>query len=280
MNNARTLGCTATGLSATGVSWTPRAGTTGEPPRNLLILCDVRFFREGLAETLARDGVFRVAGAVAGVDEALSISRAGCVQIILIDAALPDGLVAARQFRDLGSGAHVVALALAETEADVIAWAEAGASGYIPRSVALSDFVMFLQEIMRGHQACSRQVAAGLLRWVSRASRVNKGSSATATSAELTVREEQVVALICAGLTNKEISRRLNIGVATTKSHIHNLLGKLALQRRGQVARWSRDHRPYFLRSVTSPLLDSSPLLSPSSSNRLVDNAPARTRPP
>jgi DNA-binding NarL/FixJ family response regulator len=252
-----------------------------DPPHNLLILSDIRFFREGLAETLARDGVFHVTGAVGDVDEALSISRAGCVQIVLIDAALPDGLVAVRQFRDLGSNAHVVALALAETEGDVIAWAEAGASGYIPRSVALRDFVAFLQEIMRGQQACSRQVAAGLLRWVSRASRENKVSSAAATSPELTAREEQVVALICAGLSNKEISRRLNIGVATTKSHIHNLLSKLALQRRGQVAQWSRDHGHYFVRGVTSAPHDAtaSPPLSPPSISRLVDNAPAQARP-
>ncbi|HUN41680.1 MAG TPA: response regulator transcription factor [Acetobacteraceae bacterium] len=280
MNGAQKGNRTASGPLAKGVSCAPQAGNAAGAPHSLLILSDIRFFREGLAETLARDGAFHVVGAVAGVDEAFCISRASCVQIILIDAALPDGLVAARRFRDLGPSVRIVALALAETEVDVIAWAEAGASGYIPRSVALDDFVAFVQEIIRGQQACSRQVAAGLLRWVSGASGATKQSSATAASPELTAREEQVAALICAGLTNKEISRRLNIGVATTKSHIHNLLGKLALQRRGQVARWSRDHGSYFVRGVSPRDSTSSPPLSPPSSGRLVDNAPARTRPP
>jgi two-component system nitrate/nitrite response regulator NarL len=280
MNNARGVGCIATGTSATGVSCAPGVAAMGGPPYNLVILSDIRFFREGLAQTLARDGAFYVAGAVAGLDEALSISRVCCVQIILIDAALPDGLIAARQFRDLGSTAHIVALALAETEDDVIAWAEAGASGYIPRSVALCDFVRFLQEVMRGQQACSTQVAASLLRWVSRASREIKASSDAATSTGLTAREEQVVALICAGLSNKEISRRLNIGVATTKSHIHNLLGKLALQRRGQVPLWSRT-RPLLRsqRHLNPRDATASPPLSQPSNDRLVDNAPAQTRP-
>jgi len=55
-----------------------------------------------------------------------------------------------------------------------------------------------------------------------------------------TAREIQVLEMIGEGLSNKEIARRLNIGVATTKSHVHNLLGKLGLQRRSQVATWIR----------------------------------------
>lgn len=252
MNDARKIGDTAASPSVAGVICAPRAGVTSAQPYNLLILSDIRFLREGLAEILARDGAFRVAGSVADISDALSVSCECGVQIVLIDAALPDGLAAARRFYDLKSGAHVVALALAETEADVIAWVKAGATGYIPRSVALSDFVAFLKEIASGQQACSTRVAAGLLRWVARASRGNDAPLAAATAPELTAREAQVVGLICAGLSNKEISRRLNIGLATTKTHIHNLLGKLALQRRGQVARWSRDHAPHFVVGVIS----------------------------
>jgi DNA-binding NarL/FixJ family response regulator len=59
----------------------------------------------------------------------------------------------------------------------------------------------------------------------------------------LTVRELQIIDLISAGLSNKDIARRLNIGVATTKSHVHNLLGKLNLQRRSQAAIWMREQR-------------------------------------
>jgi DNA-binding NarL/FixJ family response regulator len=213
-----------------------------ETPHRLLILSDIRFLREALAEVLARDGAFAIAGIAADLDEALAISRAGPPQIILIDAALPDGLAAARCLEELGRQIPIVALALAETEADVIAWAEAGISGYVPRSAALAELVGFLQDIVRGEQTCSARVAAGLLRWISSASRATGQPRPPARPPGLTAREEQVVRLICAGLNNKEISRRLNIGLATTKSHVHNLLGKLELERRGQVARWSRDH--------------------------------------
>jgi len=60
---------------------------------NLLILSDIRFLREGLAKVLARDRAFHVTGTVAHLGEALAILRASPIQIILVDAALPDGLI-------------------------------------------------------------------------------------------------------------------------------------------------------------------------------------------
>jgi DNA-binding NarL/FixJ family response regulator len=60
---------------------------------------------------------------------------------------------------------------------------------------------------------------------------------------KLSARELQIIQLIGAGLSNKDIARQLNIGVATTKSHVHNLLGKLALQRRGQITHWVAEHK-------------------------------------
>jgi two-component system nitrate/nitrite response regulator NarL len=138
-----------------------------------------------------------------------------------------------------------VALGLAETTDDVIAWAEAGIAGYVPRTAAMADLVACLHDIVRGEQACSRRVAAGLLRRISADARFSPigrfSPDARSREPELTAREEQIVLLLCAGLSNKEISRRLNIGLATTKSHVHNLLAKLELDRRGQVVRWSRE---------------------------------------
>jgi DNA-binding CsgD family transcriptional regulator len=73
----------------------------------------------------------------------------------------------------------------------------------------------------------------------------------------LTGRERQITELIRAGLSNKEIARRLNIGLSTTKSHVHNLLGKLNLQRRGQVAAWTGGHsQPAAGRAGTPSLMD------------------------
>jgi DNA-binding NarL/FixJ family response regulator len=220
-----------------------------EAPWRLLILSDIRFLREALADVLARDGIFAVCGTAADLEEALALSRVVLPQLTLIDAAFPDGLGAARSLTELGPQNPVVALALTETESDVIAWAEAGASGYVPRTAALNELVGYLHSIVRGEQACSTRIAGGLLRWISSASRGSNRRSSQPKLPTLTAREGQIAELVSNGLSNKEIARRLNIGLATTKSHVHNLLSKLELQRRGEVARWSRDNALSFLGS-------------------------------
>jgi DNA-binding NarL/FixJ family response regulator len=212
----------------------------------LLILSDIRFLREGLADLLSRESGFVISGIAATLDETINTYRYAPPQITLIDAALPDGLAVTRSLSGLYPNTPIVALALAETRADVLAWAQAGISGYIPRTAALLDLVGFLGDIVRGEQVCSTRIAGGLLRWIARATRTGD-IAVPGRPHELTAREAQVVRLICSGLSNKEISRRLNVGLSTTKSHVHNLLAKLELQRRGQVANWSRE-RPWVLR--------------------------------
>jgi two-component system nitrate/nitrite response regulator NarL len=211
-----------------------------ERPLCLLILSDIRFLRDGLAEVLGRDPTFRIVGAAADPAEALVLAREASPDVILIDTTLPGGLAAVRQLCEILPHVRLIALAVAETEAEVIAWAKAGIHGYVPRSAALGDLVGLLLEIMRGEQVCSTRVAAGLLRWIAKGARVESSWPPASSSPTLTAREEEVARLIETGLSNKEIARRLKIGLATTKSHVHNVLGKLDLGRRSQVTVWMR----------------------------------------
>ena len=220
-----------------------RASDEGAP-RSLLILSDIRFLREGLAAVLARDGAFVIGGVAADLGEAVAALTMQSSPIILIDATLPDGLGAVARLRQVAPSAQIVALALRETEAEVIAWAQAGVCGYVPRSVGLSELADFVGKIMRHEQVCSTRIAGGLLRWIAKGPRAAGPNTAPVDATALTAREDQVVRLIAAGLSNKEIARRLHIGLATVKSHVHNVLGKLGLERRGQLARWMRLHGP------------------------------------
>jgi len=118
-------------------------------------------------------------------------------------------------------------IAVAETPEKVIAWAEAGAAGYIPKTASLADIAPLLVGILRGKQACSESVAAGLFRRLSIASRVNGGNRGTGSAPALTAREAQIAQMIAAGMSNKGIARCLNIGRAAAKTHVHHLIGKL-----------------------------------------------------
>ena len=220
-----------------------------------LIVSRVRFLSEGLAEILAREPWIEISGVSTSVSDAVSTSRALLPDFILLDAALDGGLAAVAQFRDVAPRVRVVALAITETEQDVFSWAEAGIAGYIPRTAALADLVQLLVGINDGRQPCSSRVVFGLLRRLGAGGgRVREESHSVSA---LTGREQQITELIRAGLSNKEIARRLNIGLSTTKSHVHNLLGKLNLQRRGQVAAWTRGHtEPASLDVDTPSLMD------------------------
>ncbi len=221
-------------------STSPSNETHAHVSRRILIVSDIRFYREALAEVFARDGAFDIAGIAADADEALELSLSAWPQIVLVDAALTGGLTTVRRLAELLGQTPLVALALADQPDDVISWAEAGISGYVPRTTPLCDLARFLGEVARGKQTCSSHVAAGLLQWVSQASFARNGRQPHAEICALTPREEEVARLISSGLSNKEIARRLDIGLSTTKSHVHNVLGKLGLDRRGKVARLSR----------------------------------------
>jgi two-component system nitrate/nitrite response regulator NarL len=210
----------------------------------IILVWGVRFTAESLAETLERDSAVSVVGLYTDLSEAVAISPALQADIILLDARINDGTAALRRALDVAPGMRVVVSAVRETEDDVVAWAEAGAIGYIPRTTPLGDFVRLMMNIHNGEQTCSGQVAAGLLRRIAYSARRGNARNGLLRVPALTKRERQTAELIKSGLSDKEIARRLNISVATTKSHVHNLLGKLNLRRRSQVAEYLRETGP------------------------------------
>jgi two-component system, NarL family, nitrate/nitrite response regulator NarL len=208
----------------------------------IMLVWGVRFTAEGLAEILERDPSLSVVGLCFDLSEAVALSPALQADVVLLDARIPEGMAAVRRALDIAPGMRIVVSAVRETEDDIVAWAEAGVIGYIPRTVALTDFVRLIMDIHSGEQMCSRRVAAGLLRRIAVTSRQSPGRNVSLSRPALTKRERQAAELIRSGLSDKEIARRLNISLATTKSHVHNLLGKLNVQRRSQVADYLREY--------------------------------------
>lgn len=210
---------------------------TSSGQATLLILSHVRFIREALSDVFARDGSGTVLGQCAELAEAMFLATTLRPDVLLLDAHFPDGLAAVRKIQATAPEIRVVAFAISETEDSIIAWAQAGIAGYVPSTASLSDISAKLALIVDGAQSCEARVAAGLLRRIAQTGSVQPKRMVT----PLTARERQIVTMISAGLSNKEIARRLNIGVGTTKSHVHNLLGKLNVQRRTQAARLIRE---------------------------------------
>jgi two-component system nitrate/nitrite response regulator NarL len=208
----------------------------------ILLVWGVRFIGECLVELLERDPLVSVVGLFSDLSEAVALGATLQADVILVDGRMAEGAAAVRRALDIVPGMRIVASGVRETEDDIVAWAEAGVIGYVPRTTPQSDFVRLIMDIHSGEQICSGRVAAGLLRRIARTANAGAHSNGLMVTPALTRRERQAAELIKSGLSDKEIARRLNISLATTKSHVHNLLGKLNARRRSEVAAHLRSH--------------------------------------
>jgi two-component system, NarL family, nitrate/nitrite response regulator NarL len=197
----------------------------------VVVLSDIRLYREGLAAILGKRGPV-VVGTAGDSESGVALVSERQPDIVLVDMAMADAAVAVRALLEAAPHAPVVALGVSETEADVIACAEAGVSGYVTRDESVGDLVAALESVSRGEMICSPGIAAALLRRVTALAR----REASAPRTRLTRRELEIVELIDRGLSNKEIARRLSIELATVKNHVHNILEKLQVRRRTEAA--------------------------------------------
>ena|SRR2546423_1605472 len=213
----------------------------------VLIVSETRLYREGLAEALARTGALDICGHSDGAKAALDALSELTPDVVLLDAAIGDGPEFAATMAKAAPQTRIVVMALAEAPSEVLSWVEAGATGYIPRSTSLAEVARAVLEIVDGAQSCAPRVTSALLQRLRELSEAAANRAIEINGPELTPRELQIAGFITAGMSNKQIARQLNVGLATIKSHVHNLLGKLEVQRRGQVAgrlgaqRWVKD---------------------------------------
>ncbi|MFL5383912.1 MAG: LuxR C-terminal-related transcriptional regulator [Longimicrobiaceae bacterium] len=202
-------------------------------PLRVAVATDVCLYREGLAISLSRRPETDVVATAGHLAEALELLRHARPDVLLLDLGLAGSAEVVRAARELRPETKVVALAISDTEQGVLACAEAGVRGFVTRDASIDDLVGTMLEVARGELVCAPAIAASLFRHVGELA-ARRGDPADASA--LTPREREVLALVGEGLSNKEISRRLRIGLSTVKNHVHHLLEKLHVSRRGAAA--------------------------------------------
>jgi DNA-binding NarL/FixJ family response regulator len=211
------------------------------PPIRVIIVTDVRLYRDGLEQCLQRlDGV-AVVGVAADVEAATTMAAQASPDIVLMDMSMPASVAAVPRIRSAAAGSKVVAFAIAGDESDVISYVESGVAGYVPRDGSVKDLRRAIESAWNGEAICSPRVAADAF---SRLARLSAGRPPAPLS-ELTPREQEVARLIEQGMSNKQIARRLVITLATVKNHVHNVLEKLRVRRRGEVGARIRTLMPH-----------------------------------
>jgi two-component system nitrate/nitrite response regulator NarL len=206
-------------------------GTPAIRPR-VFIVSDVRLLCDGLVLALSQQPSLIVVGSA---DRSASPAYIAEMHpdVLLLDIRTREGCEVLLPFRQNVPDLKIVAIAVADVEQEVFACAEAGVSGFVARDGSIQDVVTAVHCAVRNELVCSPRMAALL---VSRIASLAGRRSAAPNGSALTRREHEIVSLVSEGLSNKQIARQLRIQNATVKNHIHSILSKLQLRRRGEVA--------------------------------------------
>jgi DNA-binding NarL/FixJ family response regulator len=189
-------------------------------------------YREGLAAALRASRHVEVVDTVAQPPADLAALRA---DVVLFDASQPASLQAVRELLRGAHAARIVVVGVADDEAELLAFAEAGVAGYVTSEQPIDDVVGAVRAVACDEMICTPRMAASLLRHVATLA-AGLSTSPVSAYAPLTPRESEIVGLIDRGMSNKQIALALQIEVGTVKNHVHNILEKLRVQRRGEAA--------------------------------------------
>ncbi len=198
-------------------------------PIGLLIVDDHPVVRDGLSGMFASAPEFAVLGQAGDGAEAIRLAQALKPDVILMDLRMPglDGVAAITELARRGVAARVLVLTTYDTDTDVLAAIEAGATGYLLKDAPRAELVRAVRAAANGEAVLAPSVAARLM------SRVRTPGRQGATGEEsLSTRELEVLELVAAGNTNREAAARLFISEATVKTHLLHIYEKLGVSDR------------------------------------------------
>jgi DNA-binding NarL/FixJ family response regulator len=163
----------------------------------------------------------------------LSISR---LEIVVIDPSVVNPAAVVDKIREARNTARLLAFFAESPLIDSSAWLEAGVDVYKGSGLSSEEMVSRLRDLFDNEPV--RAPRSAVIASPSMQPCISPRQTDVGQSVSLTAREKEVIRLIAAGESNKAIAGMLNIGVATVKTHVHNLLGKLGVDRRGKLALW------------------------------------------
>ena len=201
----------------------------------VLVADDHSLFRDGIISLLEAAG-HTVVGQVGDGRAAVEAARELHPDLLLMDIAMPEmtGLEALRQVRVESPDVQVVMLTVSDEGESLFGAIQAGARGYLLKSLNASEFLELLDGLTRGELAVTRKTAARLVEGFVAVSR-----QPVSASPSLTQREIELLQLVVDGLSNKAVAEKLSLSENTVKYHLKNILQKLGAQNRMEAAMYA-----------------------------------------
>lgn len=199
----------------------------------VLVLGHIRLYRDALASLIATHKTLKVIGAAPIDDNLPRLVTSERPDIVLVDGASVRGGDLVRRILASVPEASIVAYGILDEEHEAIDCAEAGVAGYVRGDATRDELVATIMGVACGEFRCSPRIVSLMFKRVAILAAEHRE---TGLATLLTAREKQIVALVDHGLVNKEIASQLGVEVSTVKNHIHNILEKLRVSRRGEAA--------------------------------------------
>ena len=204
----------------------------------VLIVDDAELFREALRAAFTQEG-FDVVGVAADAMAAIDRAREHEPDLVMLDLLMPgmSGLEVVGALQKASPRSRVVLLTASESAEDLLAAVKAGASGYLTKDIPLPRLVEDMHDVLDGGAAISPAMGGKLF---SAFRDLLRHSGATAVRRpELTGREIEILGLVGAGKTSREIAEELFISENTVRNHVRNILDKLGLKSRFEAVNWA-----------------------------------------
>jgi DNA-binding NarL/FixJ family response regulator len=213
----------------------------------LLVVEDNRLLREGITAMIEEQPDLKVVAAFGDCTKALQSISISKPNVMLLDLGLrnQNSLQVVKTVKENFTGVGIIIMDLIPLASDVLDFIKAGVSGFILKDATTDDFLKTIRYVAQGEKVLPQHLTESLFSQIVDYAISNSKPSKIIESVRMTKRERQVIGLVADGLTNKEIAQKLHLSSYTVKSHIHNILEKLALHTRVQIAKYAHTSDGY-----------------------------------
>jgi len=217
-------------------------------PRKIIpvvVVEDNRLLRDGIVALLNQQPDLEVVAVVEDAGGAMLRVPETKPRVVLVDAGLGDHdshrLV--EHIRQSAPEARVIVMDLLPVPEDVVEFVKRGASGFVVKDATIEDFVGTIRSVAEGREVLPPAWTGTLFSHIAQHA-AGRPAAGRIGAVRMTRREREIIDLIADGLSNKEIAQRVHLATHTVKSHVHNILEKLALHSRLQLAAYAHNTDP------------------------------------
>lgn len=202
----------------------------------ILIVETTPFLAEVISSAFNMETGIEVVGYASDASEIRD--RMGEVDVLLMSARLPgrEAFNMTREIADEKAAPKIVIYGLTESHDAILAYIEAGASGYVLRDDSFDKMIKTVKFVSRDQALASPNVVAALMQRVTELSGFFQQAGINLDNEVLTARELEILEMVAEGLSNQQIAENLYISYGTVKNHVHNILSKLEVKSRKEAA--------------------------------------------